>query len=638
MINNDTYTSEFQNEFLDLIQGGETAFDMLVKNCNEENYDLNSSNLVSRLQAQYVTSPKQSKTIEDWDQNEFYQPNEVNNDICAVVPGKYSSFALLKVFDNFKTDFPLDDDYTTNKDVFNNNAFSDSSLETYIQLFKSKLGIKISQSTVVEKTIYSHNFINRAVVKIKNKFLKMLKKQEKAQGMFTGFIMLKTKHNSYSISNVEKLAKIFDAILAVATKKEAVAFKKQMGKRNKEITFASQLLANMLMSRVHDLQDINNNKQLEKCFWLQFANTLNRYGFSSEELKLITEIGTKSVVSTCQKMGITKNKIVSKMIELGYNYSVVPADETQAFLNIKLKDYFAFASTNVEVDKTASLNILKGVNVERKSNENPKIENIAVTNELIKVDGSRKADEEKAREQKADEKNANSSNVGKDSFKKDNNQVKKTSITKMVDKAIIKYLADNSTKLGDKINQGKLKGKKLAVGEAQLRLQNLILTYYVQASSSKPMNIKNEEQYNESEISKAKAVVKGVVSQRNNFAEKISAFKKPENQGVVTFVNAICKSNANMTLRELFVGKIKACVEYCLASQFGSNKKKSQKNDDAVKLLYEGQKLLDSFDNLTDVEYNKNTEYEYDFAVVEENKEQEAYVPNFVIIEEKTKE
>lgn len=627
MIKNDTYTSEFKNELSALIQDKVTAFDMLVQNCNEENCDLDSSKLVSRLQAQYVTSPKQSKSIEDWDQNEFYQPNEVNNDICAVAPGKYSSFALLKVFDNFKTDFPLDDDYTTNKDVFNNNAFSDSSLETYIQLFKRKLGVKISQSTVVDKTIYSHNFVNRAVVKIKNKFLKMFKKQEKAQGMFTGFIMLKTKHGGYAISNVEKLAKIYDAILAVATKKEAKEFKKQMGKRNKEITFASQLLANVLMSRVHDLQDINNNKQLEKCFWLQFANTLNKYGFSADELKLITTIGTKSAVSTCQKMGITKNKIVSKMIELGYNYSVVPTDESQAFLNIKLKDYSVFASVNEEADKNESLNIAKNANVENKSNENQKVE-VATNNELVKADDAKKTEE-----QKSDTKNANGSSFNKESFKKDNNQVKKTSITKMVDKVIIKYLADSSTKLGDKINQGKLKGKKLEVGETQLRLQNLILTYYVQASNSKPMNVKNEEQYNESEISKAKAIVKGVVSQRNNFAEKISSLNKPENQGSVTFVNSVCKSNTNMTLRELFVGKIKECVKYCLSSQYADSKKNKSK-DDVEKLLNEGQQFLNS----VNIEQGENVQYEQNADSVKEDTETTTYVPNFIIVDEHTKE
>lgn len=632
MIKNDTYTSEFKNELSALVQEKVTAFDMLVQNCNEENCDLDSSKLVSRLQAQYVTSPKQSKPIEDWDQNEFYQPNEVNNDICAVAPGKYSSFAVLKVFDNFKTDFPLDDDYTTNKDVFNNNAFSDSSLETYIQLFKRKLGVKISQSTVVDKTIYSHNFVNRAVVKIKNKFLKMFKKQEKAQGMFTGFIMLKTKHGEYTISNVEKLAKIYDAILAVATKKEAKEFKKQMGKRNKEITFASQLFANVLMSRVHDLQDINNNKQLEKCFWLQFANTLNKYGFSADELKLITTIGTKSAVSTCQKMGITKNKIVSKMIELGYNYSVVPTDETQAFLNTKLKDYSVFASANEEAEKNESLNIAKNANVENKSNENQKVE-VSINNELVKADDTKKFEEAKVEDQKSETKNTNGSSFDKESFKKDNNQVKKTSITKMVDKAIIKYLADSSTKLGDKINQGKLKGKKLAVGEAQLRLQNLILTYYVQASNSKPMNVKNEEQYNESEISKAKAIVKGVVSQRNNFAEKISSLNKPENQGSVTFVNSVCKNNANMTLRELFVGKIKECVKYCLSSQFADSKKNNSK-DDVEKLLNEGQQFLNS----VNIEQGENVQYEQNADSIKENTETTTYVPNFIIVDEQTKE
>lgn len=628
MIKNDTYTSEFKNELSALVQEKVTAFDMLVQNCNEENCDLDSSKLVSRLQAQYVTNPKQSKPIEDWDQNEFYQPNEVNNDICAVAPGKYSSFAVLKVFDNFKTDFPLDDDYTTNKDVFNNNAFSDSSLETYIQLFKRKLGVKISQSTVVDKTIYSHNFANRAIVKIKNKFLKMFKKEEKAQGMFTGFIMLKTNHGGYSISNVEKLAKIYDAILAVATKKEAKEFKKQMGKRNKEITFASQLFANVLMSRVHDLQDINNNKQLEKCFWLQFANTLNKYGFSSDELKLITTIGTKSAVSTCQKMGITKNKIVSKMIELGYNYSVVPTDETQAFLNLKLKDYSVFASANEEeADKTASLNISKNSNVENKVNENQKVE-IATNRELIKVDNTKKSEE-----QNANDNNTKGSSTDKEAFKTDNSKVKKSSITKMVDKAIIKYLADSSTKLGDKINQGKLKGKKLAVGEAQLRLQNLILTYYVQASNSKPMNVKNEEQYNESEISKAKAIVKGVVSQRNNFAEKISSLNKPENQGSVTFVNSVCKNNANMTLRELFVGKIKECVKYCLSSQFADSKKNNSK-DDVEKLLNEGQQFLNS----VNIEQGENVQYEQNADSVKEDTETITYVPNFIIVDEQTKE
>ncbi|MDY2695977.1 MAG: hypothetical protein SOV27_02305, partial [Eubacteriales bacterium] len=372
MIKYENLTPKAQEDYQSLIKDKMNAFDLLIANYNsEQGTDIDSNKIVTRLQSQYVVSNGYEKSLrlsKEWYQNEFYQPNSVNVDVTAVTSGRYSSFALLKANDNFKTDFPLDDDYAKEDELFNDQIYSDASFAIELARIKDKLGLDIKQSKIVKTTTYKHNLINKAIIKVQNLALHVFKKPLKISGQFSGKMELKTRYsNQYIISNVEKLAKVYDTILGVATKNEAKNYKKKLGKKSKEITFASQLFADVLMSRICNLKSKDNNKKLEACYWLQFANTLNRYGFSAEQLKLITEIGTKATANLCKQLGITTDEIVVKMQKLGYAYNVVPSDEFQALLCVKQKDYEMYKGGYEEVNDETSkqsdeeLNIAKGV-------------------------------------------------------------------------------------------------------------------------------------------------------------------------------------------------------------------------------------------------------------------------------------
>lgn len=600
MIKNNDFTPETKSEFLNLVKDKTTAFDFLVNNYNsEEPLDIDSNKIVTRLQTQYVTEDRNEESLrtkDEWDQNEFYQPNEVNVDIAQVTPGKYSSFALLKPNYNFKIDFPLDDDYATDNALFNNGAFSDSSLLVYLQLFKDKMGINISQNNVLKTTTYKHSFARKAVVKVQNTVLKMCKKPLKVTGLFAGKISLRTQYSTYQISNVEKLARIFDAVLGVACKNEAKAYKKQMGKKNKEITFASQVFADILMSRVNDLQDLANNKKLEKCYWLQFANTLNTFGFNAEQLKLVTEIGAKSASKVCQELGISKNKIVAKMIALGYTYNVVPANEMEALLCAKQKDYSIFE----EQDSTKEQADTETVNVD-------------VNTENVAEDTAMEDDD----------------NV---SFKEEGTRVRKSTAEKIIDKSVVKYLADQSTKLAEKINQGKFKGKKLQTAIEEQRLTNLILSYYVQTVNAKPMSVKNDDTYNENEISQAKITVKGICFKRDELVNEVISRDKKVDQKASTFVNIVSKEKYKKTARDYFVGLVKSCINYFVNKDYKANKK-SKDAEETAKLLESGARLLESAKLEAGKSATETKDELSNTKTVEDKESKTDYVPNFVIVD-----
>lgn len=600
MIKNNDFTPETKSEFLNLVKDKTTAFDFLVNNYNsEEPLDIDSNKIVTRLQTQFVTEDRNEESLrtkDEWDQNEFYQPNEVNVDIAQVTPGKYSSFALLKPNYNFKIDFPLDDDYATDNALFNNGTFSDSSLLVYLQLFKDKMGINISQNSVFKTTLYKHNFARKAIVKVQNVVLKMCKKPLKVTGLFAGKISLKTQYSTYQISNVEKLAKIFDAVLSVSAKNEAKAYKKQMGKKSKEIIFASQVFADILMSRVNDLQDINNNKKLERCYWLQFANTLNTFGFNAEQLKLVTEIGAKSATKVCNELGISKNKIVAKMMALGYTYNVVPANEIEAFLCAKQKDYTIFEEKDPVQDQEQA---------------EPETVKIDTTAETVLGDNNEENDD----------------NV---SFKEEGTRVRKSTAEKVIDKSVVKYLADQSTKLAEKINQGKFKGKKLQNAIEEQRLTNLILSYYVQTVNAKPMSVKNDDTYNENEISQAKLIVKGVCFKRDELVSEVTSREKKVDQKASTFVNIVSKEKYKKTARDYFVGLVKSCINYFVNKDYKASKK-SKEAEETAKLLESGARLLESAKLEADKTTNETKETTA--QTTKENESKTDYVPNFVIVD-----
>ena len=155
MIKYEDLTPKAQEDYQSLIKDKMNAFDLLTANYNsEQDTDIDSNKIVTRLQSQYVIPKGDEKSLrlsKEWFQNEFYQPNSVNVDVTPVTSGRYSSFALLKANDNFKTDFPLDDDYAKEGELFNDQIYSDASFAIELARLKDKLGLDIKQNKIKNK-------------------------------------------------------------------------------------------------------------------------------------------------------------------------------------------------------------------------------------------------------------------------------------------------------------------------------------------------------------------------------------------------------------------------------------------------------------------------------------------------------
>lgn len=659
MIKKEQLTPEALDE-LNKLSKGNNAFDLLVKNfyTNGEG-ELAFKDVVARLQAQYfdLSSNEDSlKTTSGWNQNEYNEPNEVNHVIPAIVSGKYSSFALKDIHEDFEINYPLDTDYAVSGMPFADTDIATTQLNLAYRLLSQKLGVEVAESGVATTSTYKtpNKIFAGAVLKVKNLFLKLAKKPQLESNIFKGKITLQSKVGGYGVSNVEKLVKAYDLVLKKSIERDAKQIKQQTKKKvSPEIKYAARLFADILMTRVNDMGNIKNNQIAEKSLWLQFSNVLNRYGFHSQELSQITELGSMAVANTCVNLGITKEKVVERMTRLGFTYTAVPQDISQALLKAKEKDYEKYNDVQ-ETQDTPTVGITPNFVVSEDVNTN------GIQREFPIIMPGRT---------NATNQNNNTTALTEvttdlvDTTQEQLQNIKASTVEKNVDKLIVKFLADVTTTLADKIESGKLKGKKLAKAEAQLRLYNLTLAYYVQATHKKAMSVKGD--YTESEISKAKQLVVGLLNQKKQVANMISTsdITRQENQTSTSYMNAVCKQNLNYTLREYFLKLIKGCVDYCIDQQFGKNGAKPNNediNDEILSLVgnIESEEENDDVavdETETQTEVNSNSdlikkppveqlEMDLGFPTCEQleldieklTPKETEYVPNFVFVNEPT--
>lgn len=636
MVKDFNFTEDTIKEIAGLAIDKENAFDLLIKNYKSEGItDLTSNDIVSRLQTQYYITDStigDLRTEEDWEQKEYFEPNEVNNKVAQVTSGKYSSFALLKNEDNFQLTFPLYEDYLSLFGPFETSTMPDVYFATNFRNLSEKLGVVVKQNNFYKYSVYTRGMLKRAIIKIKNKALTLLKKPIKTIGLFKGTISLRTKIGDYKISNIEKLTKVYDFILGVAVKAESKKHKNELGKSAKQIEFMSRIFADILMARLNDLGDINNNKKLEKCLWLQFANALNKYNLDASQLKMVTELGTKATVKVCRQLGITKEKIIAKMTQLGYIYTCVPADETTALIGIKERDYSVYNVVNAQKqtikEEPTAMHFASSAKLDVKTDE--------VKEEPIKTEPQKEQIADEDSSQSYDSKYSEKSIIPSNGIKK---TVKKASTEKKIDNIVVKFLAEQATRLADKIGSGKLKNKKLLVAESECNLYKLMLAYYVQASKSKPMSIKNDFKYTENEISKAKLIVKSLIAKRSELVELAMANGQfyTQNKTLNSYLNKICESISGLTVKGYFTKIIKGCVSYCVSAQFATDKQQTKQEQDQQIMAY-----LDSVGKDIDdkgEEFEK-TDYVPNFVVVDDgtSTKKTDYVPNFVFVDnEQTK-
>ena len=148
MVNNSQMTPQMQEQLKFLVENKTNAFDLLIKNYElAGDSEIDAVRVVSRLQAQYFAQSRDEsvlKSKKDWDNNEYFEPNEVNLDIPPIIGDKYSSFALKDVLTIYKVDLPLVDSSMVTFLPFASKRMSESGYTYYINLIQDKLGFKVA--------------------------------------------------------------------------------------------------------------------------------------------------------------------------------------------------------------------------------------------------------------------------------------------------------------------------------------------------------------------------------------------------------------------------------------------------------------------------------------------------------------
>ncbi len=569
MLKDSDFSNAFKNDLMMLVLNEQTAFDMLVENENQNDKLLDSNSVVSRLQTQYFALNRNSsgfKSAKIWDQNEFFEPNEVNKNIPTIVGDKYSSFATLKYYNSFDLDYPFDEDYTDDVRPFKGDKISDATLEKEFRYLKEKLNINVETSRFALKSTYKRNLFKVAFAKVKNKVLKLAKKPVNISATFKGKITLRDFYSNYKLSNAEKLVNAYDLVLKAVLKQTAKKYKSVDGKKaSKEVLFASRLFANILMSRIYDLKDTNYNKKLEDCLWLQFANALNKYNYDAKELSHIVTLGANCAQDLCEKLGISKNKVVERMTKLGYKYDCIPATIYEAFLNVKQRDFSIYTQKAFEKENVVEEPV-KETKKEQKAEKSADELKLAANAQALTAEKSPVAETKTVEQKEVLNKEEQKQEVEPYTAIKapEFTKIKTASAEKVVDDVVIKYLAEKSASTANKVDTCKPNSKKLEQLKSEMGMYNLMLSYYVQATHSKTMSVKNDENYSESDISKAKRVTKGLIEQRNRIVSEVAndCAVKPVGQKTSTFMNAISKNKFGLTIREYFTKLIKGCVEH----------------------------------------------------------------------------
>lgn len=370
----DQLSEKAKQELSKLVNNKQNAVDMIVSNfysSGEENYS--SSDICSRFQVQYFAQNPNLNTLQEdgkegWWQNEAYEPSSVNGSLSPIIEtpttvsewGKkfYSSFALKEVKESLNLRYPLVDDYAAYSAPFADGTSKEVNFKEIVSQIESKLGVTIKEGDVAVKSLYKRNKLVLTIAKIKNVALKLAKRTDLIETSFKGTMVLGNKIGKYKFSNTEKIVKIYDEIFRVGIAKQLHTIKSKTSKKaSKEIKFISRLFADLLMARITDYGDSSINKKVEKCISLQFANVLNRYPQSAEQMKVITALGTNVVADTCKRLGLTKEKIIQKMVSNGYQYPKVPNNLNEAILLAHEKDYSLYeANLQQEINKTEDEN------------------------------------------------------------------------------------------------------------------------------------------------------------------------------------------------------------------------------------------------------------------------------------------
>jgi len=556
---NKNFTKETLNQLEKLTVGKMDGFNVLVNNYNLVSgkgnaIKLNLSNysqgimgyreVVSRLQTQYFMLDKNIESLKDeysWNEKEVNELSVVNKDIPSIIDNKYSSFALEANSNTFELNYPLDDDYSSFETPFENNDILEFQYNEILKSLNEKLGVRVKNNSFIYNIKYKNNPIRKGFTKVKNS-LKKSNSKSRISGDFIGTVIISDNDLGYKISNIEKTKKIIDSILKIAVKKQAKVFtKSNKQKVSQEVLFASRLFADILINRVVDYADIKNNLKVEKCLWLQFANVLNKYKFTNEKLKQITEIGVKSAVVMCDELSISEKEIENKMQKLGYVYKTEPQNKIDAFFAVKQKDFEIYKNNKP---------LLIGYSV--KKNIQPSA--LKQTKEIAVVNNNKKVAVK-------------------------TNNVKIGSLEKIIDKINCDTLSLKASKISDKILNKKIANKKIDTAKVQSKIMSLTLSYYYQSVNKKEIKINEADKYSKNEMALAKHFATGLTNRKKLLCDYISKskIKREEKQSLISYVNTVCQEAFGCNLKTFLTTTIKNSMDIIMDVCEGNSKEEELK-------------------------------------------------------------
>lgn len=295
--------------------------------------DASIDEIITRMQSANIESVVGLgyKTMDQWSRSN--PPRAVRKSIAPITnTDRYSSFALIEDANHYgKLRYPLVASYAAKNLFFGTKTFPDYS--RFINRIRSAYKVK-----VIEKNdsgeLFSYKRKGKVSAMLKNigygalnLCRKLFKKQIfKPNASYKGKIVINGsiavgENNRYKFSQQEKLTRIIYALTKVTSKD--IAKQNKINLDNRVMAYAN-LLANVLVCRAINYGSNNANRIVEASLSLQMCNTLAGLEVDSQTLKQANDIAKQTALFTINKLGISKNEIMTAMRATGYEYHTEP--------------------------------------------------------------------------------------------------------------------------------------------------------------------------------------------------------------------------------------------------------------------------------------------------------------------------
>lgn len=315
----------------DMKKFAKTGEDPIFWLANDKNVSVDE--IITRMQSANIESVI-DLGVKDEEQWKMSNPNYTLRKSVAPITNtdKYSSFALVENADRIgRLRYPLVASYASKNLFFSTKTFSGYS--HLIDRIKSAYKVKIVERNDSGE-LFSYKRKGRIRAMLKNKGIgavnlcrKLFKKQVfKPSISYKGKIVINSSisvgnNQRYKFAEQEKLTRILYALTTITSKELA---KQNKIKLDKKVMAYANLYANVLISRAINYGSSSANRVVEASLSLQMCNTLAGLDIDKDTLKKANDLGMQTALYTINKLGLTKEQVMSAMRATGYTYQSTP--------------------------------------------------------------------------------------------------------------------------------------------------------------------------------------------------------------------------------------------------------------------------------------------------------------------------